>query len=50
MAKFAEVGRAGMEQVLRWSAWRRRRQAQARTSHYKQRLDLLRRHDPGLQY
>jgi hypothetical protein len=50
IAKLAQVGRAGMEQILRWSAWRRRRQAQARTSHYRQRLDLLRRRDPGLQY
>jgi hypothetical protein len=42
IAKLTQVGRAGMDHVLRWSTWRRRRQAQARTSHYKQRLDLFR--------
>ncbi|MGW7793652.1 MULTISPECIES: hypothetical protein [Streptomyces] len=26
-----------VEHILHWSAWRRRRQHQARTSHYKRR-------------
>jgi len=50
MAKLILTGRTGAQYILRWSQWRRRRQAQAKASHYKQRLKLLESDDPGLQY
>ena len=50
MARLAQGGRAVMRQALDWSQWRRRRQAQARTAHYSQRLKRLESDDPGLQY
>jgi hypothetical protein len=36
--------------VLYWSTWRRRRQAQAKASHYRKRLKLYEGNDIGLQY
>jgi hypothetical protein len=32
--------------VLHWSAWRRRRQAQAKASHYTKRLEVLKGNEP----
>jgi hypothetical protein len=39
-----------VEHVLHWSAWRRRRQAEAKASHYRKRLESLKGNDPPLQY
>jgi len=36
--RLAQLGRGGMAYALRWSQWRRRRQAQARAAHYRKRL------------
>jgi hypothetical protein len=33
--------RAGVEHLLHWSHWRRRRQAQARAAHYRKRLSAI---------
>ncbi|QOC94263.1 hypothetical protein [Micromonospora craniellae] len=33
------IGRTAAEHVLHWSTWRRRRQAQAKASHYRKRLE-----------
>lgn len=46
----ARLGRDRMTAVLRWSRWRRRRQAQARASHYRKRLKPPLSNETGLQY
>jgi hypothetical protein len=38
------------DHVLHWSHWRRRRQAEAKASHYRKRLESPKGNDPPLQY
>jgi len=38
------------DHVLHWSDWRRRRQAEAKSSHYRKRLERPKGNDPPLQY
>jgi hypothetical protein len=37
----ARTTRVAIDHLLHWSDWRRRRQAQARTSHYRKRLATI---------
>jgi hypothetical protein len=48
--KIVLIGQTIVEHVLQWSTWRRRRQAQAKASHYRKRDKLYEGHDGGLQY
>ena len=48
--KLVLIGQTAAGHVLCWSAWRRRRQAQAKASHYRKRLKLYEGNDIGLQY
>jgi hypothetical protein len=41
------TGRLLADRILRWSGWRRRRQAQARAAHYRKRLKLVISNEPG---
>jgi hypothetical protein len=34
------------DHVLHWTTWRRRRQAQAKASHYRKRLEATKRNEP----
>jgi hypothetical protein len=45
-AKLVRAGRATAGHVLHWSHWRRRRQAQAKASHYRKRLNQPKGHEP----
>jgi hypothetical protein len=38
LGKIVLIGQATAGHVLHWSNWRRRRQAQAKASHYRKRL------------
>jgi hypothetical protein len=44
--KLVLAGRAAADHVLHWSQWRRRRQAEAKTSHYRKRLEALESNEP----
>jgi hypothetical protein len=39
LGKFVLIGRTTAGHVLHWSGWRRHRQAQAKASHYRKRLE-----------
>jgi hypothetical protein len=44
--KLVRAGRATADHVLHWSAWRRHRQAQAKASHYRKRLEAPKGNEP----
>jgi hypothetical protein len=44
--KLVRVARATTDHVLHWSTWRRRRQAQAKTTHYRKRLEAIKSNEP----
>jgi hypothetical protein len=44
--KLVLAGRTATDRVLHWSGWRRRRQAQAKASHYRKRLKTAESNDP----
>lgn len=48
--KLVLIGQTAVGYVLYWSDWRRRRQAQARASHYRKRLKQHESYEVGLQY
>jgi hypothetical protein len=39
LGKLVIIGRITAAPVLHWSGWRRRRQARAKASHYRKRLE-----------
>jgi hypothetical protein len=44
--KLVDTARATADHVLHWSDWRRHRQAQAKASHYRKRLNPPESHEP----
>jgi hypothetical protein len=44
--KLVRVARGTADHVLHWSTWRRRRQAEAKASHYRKRLNPLKSNEP----
>jgi hypothetical protein len=48
--KFVVAITTAADHVLHWSDWRRRRQAEAKASHYRKRLESPKGNDPPLQY
>jgi hypothetical protein len=44
--KLVLIGRTVAGHVLHWSIWRRRRQAQAKATHYRKRLEAIIRNEP----
>jgi hypothetical protein len=44
--KLVRTGQAAIDHVLHWSDWRRHRQAQAKASHYRKRLNTPKGNEP----
>jgi hypothetical protein len=50
LSKLVLAGRTAADHVLHWSGWRRRRQAQAKASHYHKRVNYHKSNEPPQQY
>jgi hypothetical protein len=45
-SKLLNAATTTADHVLHWSDWRRRRQAEAKTSHYHKRLEAIKSNEP----